>query len=529
MYKREKKPVLAAVLFLAAALLLGGCTVRTVPLEAPPVGEPAVSEAEPAVTETLYTVRFVADGETIGEEQLPAGAFPTLPTLPEGDAAFLGWLDGSGNAAAPETIAVAGDVTYTAAFAPALHHDRTFITAESGIFRPDEAMTRQEAAEMLFALMAEPPAIPAELPTEPAFDEGKVPKGALSLREEDEAAAENKTPEAAGAVVEYNEELQSAADHIEASTPRQAEAYGHLAALCQAGYMTPYEDGSLRPREFLDRAGFEQLLRSFFPAETLSAAMETEEGDPLTRLQIARIMNTLLDREPAVAADTFYADIPAGDARLSDIRAACENGEKREPGYLILSNGALYWIGEDGYILRDTDVGRMHFGPDGRHTSGSEELDVMVREIVANVVDPAAEHEEQLRSVYNYVRDNFVYLRRNYYAVGEKGWELEEATYFLDTHYGNCYTFAAGMWALARGVGYDANAISGLTGEQNAQHGWIDIEMEDGVRYFFDVELEYAALRDGATLYPMFKLPWSGATVNWNYTYNWTVEGFPIY
>jgi len=171
----------------------------------------------------------------------------------------------------------------------------------------------------------------------------------------------------------------------------------------------------------------------------------------------------------------------------------------------------------------------MHFGPDGRHTSGSEELDVMVREIVANVVDPAAEHEEQLRSVYNYVRDNFVYLRRNYYAMGEKGWEIEEATYFLDTHYGNCYTFAAGMWALARGVGYDANAISGLTGEQNAQHGWIDIELEDGVRYFFDVELEYAALRDGATLYPMFKLPWSGATVNWNYKYNWTVEGFPIY
>ena len=323
--------------------------------------------------------------------------------------------------------------------------------------------------------------------------------------------------------------LYTAADHIEASTPQQAEAYGHLAALCEGGFMAPYEDGSLRPDEFLDRAGFEQLLKSFFPAETLASAMAAEEGDPLTRLQIARIMNTLLHREAADVTDAFYADIPAGDERLADIRAACENGEKREPGYLILSNGALYWIGEDGYILRDTDVGRMHFGSDGRHTSGSEELDVMVREIVANVVDPAAEHEEQLRSVYNYVRDNFVYLRRNYYAMGEKGWEIEEATYFLDTHYGNCYTFAAGMWALARGVGYDANAIAGFTGEKNAQHGWIDIELEDGVRYFFDVELEYAALRDGATLYPMFKLPWSGATVNWNYKYNWTVEGFPIY
>ena len=523
MYAGEKKRYTIAALLFAAALLLGACSIRTVPAPSA-VAAPAEAEATP-VPEVLYTVRFAAEEETLGEEQLPAGVYPTLPTVPEGDAAFLGWLDESGNTVAPETIAVAGDVTYTAAFAPALHHDRTFITAESGLFRPDEAMTRQEAAEMLFALMVEPPAIPEELPTEPAFDEGRVPKGALSLRTEEEAA----NASGSGAEMEYNAELQAAADHIVASTPVQQEAYGHLAALCEGGLMSAYEDGSLRPDEFLDRAGFEQLLKSFFPAETLAAAMAAEEGDPLTRLQIARIMNTLLHREPADTADAFYADVPAGDERLADIRAACENGEKREPGYLILSNGALYWIGEDGYILRDTDVGRMHFGPDGRHTSGSEELDVMVREIVANVVDPAAEHEEQLRSVYNYVRDNFVYLRRNYYAVGEKGWELEEATYFLDTHYGNCYTFAAGMWALARGVGYDANAIAGFTGEQNAQHGWIDIELEDGVRYFFDVELEYAALRDGATLYPMFKLPWSGATVNWNYKYNWTVEGFPIY
>ena len=523
MRKSKKKFILMAALLLAAALLLGACSFRTVPI--PESGaEPTGAEPTP-LTDTLYTVRFVVGEETLSEELLPEGASPTLPTIPEGDAAFLGWLDENGNAVEPETLPVSGNVSYTASFAPALYHDRSFMTAESGLFRPDEAMTRQEAAEMLFALMEEPPAIPEELPEEPAFDVDKVPKDALSRRSEEEAAQASGS----GAEMEYNEELQAAADHIEASTPQQAEAYGHLAALCEAGLMSAYEDGSLRPDEFLDRAGFEQLLQGFFPAETLSAAMETESGDPLSRLQIARIMNTLLHREAVDSADAFYADIPAGDERLGDIRAACENGEKREPGYLILSNGALYWIGEDGYILRDTDVGRMHFGPDGRHTSGSEELDVMVREIVANVVDPAAQHEEQLRSVYNYVRDNFVYLRRNYYAVGEKGWEIEEATYFLDTHYGNCYTFAAGMWALARGVGYDANAISGLTGEQNAQHGWIDIELEDGVRYFFDVELEYAALRDGATNYPMFKLPWSGATVNWNYTYNWTVEGFPIY
>lgn len=522
MFSVKKKFILMAALLLVAALLMGACSIRTVPL--PTESGVVVTEAT-APPEQLYTVRFLADGAEVSSQALSAGAFPALPELSEGDAAFLGWLDESGNAVSPETVAVTGDVSYTASFAPALHHDRTFMTAESGLFRPDEPMTRQEAAEMLFALMVEPPAIPEELPTEPAFDADKVPNGALSLRTEEEAAAASGS----GAEMEYNEELQAAADHIVASTPQQAEAYGHLAALCEGGYMNAFEDGSLRPAEKLDRAGFEQLMRGFFPAETLQSAMDAEPGDPLTRIQVARIMNSLLHREAGDTAEAFYADIPTDDERLGDIRAACENGEKREPGYLILSNGALYWIGEDGYILRDTDVGRMHFGADGRHTSGSEELDVMVREIVANVVDPAAEHEEQLRSVYNYVRDNFVYLRRNYYAVGEKGWEMEEATYFLDTHYGNCYTFAAGMWALARGVGYDANAISGLTGEQNAQHGWIDIELEDGVRYFFDVELEYAALRDGATNYPMFKLPWSGATVNWNYTFNWTVEEFPIY
>ncbi|MBE6970400.1 MAG: hypothetical protein E7442_09840, partial [Ruminococcaceae bacterium] len=369
MRTRERKFYPMAALLFAAALLLGACSIRTVPAER----ATAPVEAMPTPTpEQLYTVRFLAGEESLGEEQLSEGAFPTVPEVPEGDAAFLGWLDESGNAAEPGSAEVRGNVTYTASFAPALHHDRTFMSAEGGLFRPDEAMTRQEAAEMLFALMKEPPAIPEELPVEPAFDEGRVPKDALSRREEEKAAEANKTPEAAKAVVEYNAELQAAADHIEASTPQQAEAYGHLAALCEAGLMSAYEDGSLRPGELLDRAGFEQLLRGFFPAETLRAAMDAEQGDPLTRLQIARIMNTLLHREAADGTDAFYADIPAGDERLADIRAACENGVKREPGYLILSNGALYWIGEDGYILRDTDVGRMHFGSDGRHTSGSE-------------------------------------------------------------------------------------------------------------------------------------------------------------
>ena len=85
-------------------------------------------------------------------------------------------------------------------------------------------------------------------------------------------------------------------------------------------------------------------------------------------------------------------------------------------------------------------------------------------EVLAPICEENETREEMRRAAFNYVRDSFEYLRRNYYAVGETGWEVEEATTMFSTGRGNCYNYAAAFWALARGLGYDATAVSGTMG-----------------------------------------------------------------
>ena len=73
--------------------------------------------------------------------------------------------------------------------------------------------------------------------------------------------------------------------------------------------------------------------------------------------------------------------------------------------------------------------------------------------------------------------------------MGATGWEIEEAkTMFKDTR-GNCYYFAGAFWALARGLGYDARAISGTCTGTDQPHAWVIIAF-DGEDYFFDPQWE---------------------------------------
>ena len=97
--------------------------------------------------------------------------------------------------------------------------------------------------------------------------------------------------------------------------------------------------------------------------------------------------------------------------------------------------------------------------------------------------------EEMLRAVYDYVRDHYLYLKRNLYEVGETGWEIPEALLMFQSGKGNCYNFTAAFWSLARGIGFDAVCYSGLVGVGRDPHSWVEITF-DGVPYVFDVETE---------------------------------------
>ena len=185
-----------------------------------------------------------------------------------------------------------------------------------------------------------------------------------------------------------------------------------------------------------------------------------------------------------------------------EIAAAAENagaweGGLPEPGFVWV-DGYLYCAGEGGYFLKNAYLGTLYFSPGGRYTSGSLELDGYVAAVIRDHTDETMTREDKLLAVYEYVRDNFAYLRRHYYRIGDNAWPMEEALTMYSTGKGNCYCYASAFWAAARGLGYDAKAVSGTYGDEHAPHGWVEI-VTDGKRLTYDVEIEMTIRRDGRT------------------------------
>lgn len=164
----------------------------------------------------------------------------------------------------------------------------------------------------------------------------------------------------------------------------------------------------------------------------------------------------------------------------------------------LLDKGYLYAVDEAGELRRNTYVGVLYFREDGRYTSGSEDLDRMVAGAIRKSTDEKMTRMEMLRAMYEYTRDHIKYVgfgnhEDSYRAAhGKDGWMVESATYALENGTGNCYHFAATFAALARGVGFQAYAASGLIGSEDQEHGWVEIVDDTGEVWYSDPETEYA-------------------------------------
>ena len=190
-----------------------------------------------------------------------------------------------------------------------------------------------------------------------------------------------------------------------------------------------------------------------------------------------------------------------------------------EPGFVNI-DGWLYYVQEDGYFLKDGDVGVLHFGPGGRYTSGDTDLDGYVAQLIDGFVkeNPTKDRFGLLRVAYDHcVTGGYKYLRRNIYKKGHTGWEVGDAKIMFESGRGNCYNFAASFWALARGLGYEAYALAGYCTKSVQPHGWVQIEF-DGEDYFFDPEWHYDYIHDKREVKDMFMISLEDA--DWWY-YDW--------
>lgn len=230
--------------------------------------------------------------------------------------------------------------------------------------------------------------------------------------------------------------------------------------------------------------------------------------------------------------DGFYAFDK--DCRIMSFSAGVQEVFGRlyyvpEDGYAIarpkegtlLTESGLYYANADGALAADLDFGYLHFGSDGRYTSGSEALDAQNEDLLAQAQISGTDSLEDFRLCYAYIRDHYRYLSMEHYPAGSTDWALPCAEVFFQNGKGNCYCWAAAQMYCARRLGIQAYAVAGWEDVKTNDHAWVMADI-DGTDYLFDAELEYALIHIyGSGPVDMFMVTPSG------YTYNGFTYYFP--
>ena len=402
---------------------------------------------------------YTPDGTT-EDGPYAAGSLVTIKDGPEIDGyTFIGWRDEQGNIEKRSEVYVNEDTYFSAVYSVGLDTDdhMVYLSNDNGLFRPADPITRKEAVMMFYKLI----------------NTGTVGKGRFTDVSETD------------------------------------ECYSACASLKDLGVI---HGKYFHPDDYMSRAEFAQMLSCFCPgyAEYMD---DTESEEEILRSEVTVIMSKVLNRpgdskNNTSMVGTFLDGSPKSDYFWAVADATIEHEHKfdggkevwtsakalkeYEPGYFFV-NGALHYIDENGSPLLDGEVDGLKFNSRGEETSGDEELDRYVQKIIADVCDSEdMAQSDMLKAVFKFVSDpdNYNYLTRNIYEMGDDSWVASEAKTMIKTKKGNCYNFAAVFCELARGVGYDAKAVSGTMGIDLRPHAWVEIE-KNGEMMLYDPEYQY--------------------------------------
>ena len=419
------------------------------------------TETEPPTLK--YTVTYIVGDTVYATQQVEAGRHPTVQRAQIEGTTFQGWINAEGELIDPRAVAVHGNISYVAKLQATLSEHMPYMELDAhGMFRPDDLLTWQE--------------------------------------------------------VRYGLECLS------------QESAWHLLPELPQGNTVPRED-------------LMQVLYNFFPKADVDRVAPVEAEEVLTRAGFSRCMHILLGRQYRErfvlgAGETIPLDVFAQREDKVALLEAClrhtpdEEGigwedldlvTGWEPGFNV-NEGRLYYVREDGHLLRNDYVGDLFFGPAGNYTCGDPVLDNQVAGILNRIMtdNPELEGLELLRKVYDHCHKNYKYLRKEAFSFGLTGWEISAAKEMFSTGRGNCYNYAAIFWALARGLGYDVTCLAGTCLEDEQPHGWVGLEYE-GKKYFIDPEWQYAYTERGEFDKDMFMLTMDQV---WWWTYRWDRSQF---
>ncbi len=468
--------VLGALLIL---LLLGCCVYlfydrsempsSTRAASAPvPVATPAQPTPEPTPTPTPeptptpVTVLFVT-GEREEALSVPVGEELELPMGEElAGQRFFGWRGEDGVLLAAGTVISepSDGLRFEAVYRVALggtSHTAYLPAGEDGLLRPDDLMTRADAALMLYALLPEE--------ARPEAKEANF----SDLSEEDACYTACAALRALGAL------------EGESFYPTEPLSRGALLSMLRPFFPEAAEDFS-----FADLSAEDEGYDAFCLAAErgwieVTEAMEVLPQELLSRLQTAKLMNRVLERsaDPAILEEDLagMADLPENrEDALALLEAAI-------PHEAELTDEGERWIDPEELWM-----------PIPGFTTGDTEVDAWLKKIIDDKVDESKPQRDQLLALYIYVRDTFRYRKGELYEEAAPDILLAETRKMMEEEGGNCYTHSALMCQLLRARGLEAKVCCGTIGNDFSPHAWVEAEI-DGTTYVFDPEMEKTNFR----------------------------------
>ena len=396
-----------------------------------------------------------------------------------------------------------------------VNHIRYMNGSSDGMFYPSSALTRAEAAQMIYSLLLD------------ASDADIVQSVSFS----DVAAGDW-----------YAEAVNSLA------------GYGVINGVSGGG------EGIFRPNSFISRAEFVTILSKFSqPVESNRTfsdvskshwahdiiASAAEQGwisgytdgtfhpdGTLSRAEAAVVVNRVLGRSAdkntvgSSAGVRIFPDLEKWRWAYYDIMEATigheHSGNRSSEVWTSFTkektalsagthviNGVLYLVKSDGTFAANEYVDGHWYDTSGKYVTGNATLDELMRSATRACVKAGMTQHQMLQATFNYMINNYTYLSRAKLATGATGWTEEYAVPMFQKHKGNCYSFAAAYYYLAKNIGYNPREVAGLVGHNRRPHGWIEIDIA-GTTYIYDTELTMAKRRDGYNYY-LFEMTYRNA------------------
>lgn len=375
-----------------------------------------------------------------------------------------------------------------------------------GSFQPDGLLTRGQVAQMLYTLLKNPK------------------EGACSFSD---IGPDDACYEAVAGLTAWGVFSDSAGSFRPDDLISRAQLFTMLKAFYPLSETEslPYVGSFLRrqgqfeaPEMLPGIASFSDIAGHWAQA-AIESAVALDWLDPggafgpdvaVTRAEFCQTMNRILGRSGdegtilVSGAFTLYSDVPADHPSFADImEASCshdyesENGAEvwlgfpLEPGFHRLL-GRLYYVNENGRLLRNTRYLNWDFDANGRYTTGLAEVDDLISQILLELGTDDMSASQALRAAYRRCVRGPVYIKIPW--VGDyPDYEHLEYAYRTQRFFvyggGNCYDYAAAFGLLARALGFNAYIVQAQINQYYADHSWVVIP-ENGVNFIYDPEME---------------------------------------